>query len=83
VEGATLTHHLHAMDTQRLLTRKREPANRRAHVVELTGEGEELFGRLRTAVMGFDRRLREGLDAQALNQLARTLDRMRANVEAH
>jgi len=81
VEGATLTHHLNAMESQGLLTRKRDPANRRAHVVELTGKGEELFASLRAAAGGFDKRLREGLDAQAIEELARTLDRMRANVE--
>jgi MarR family transcriptional regulator for hemolysin len=81
VEGATLTHHLNAMEAQGLLTRTRDPANRRAHMVELTAKGEQLFGSLRQAAMGFDRRLRQGLDPQAIEALARTLDRMRANVE--
>jgi len=80
VEAATLTHHLNAMEAQGLLTRSRDPANRRAHVVELTSKGEQLFGALRQAATGFDRRLREGLDPQAIDELARTLDRMRANV---
>lgn len=80
VEGATLTHHLNAMEAQGLLTRTRDPANRRAHVVDLTAKGERLFGTLRQAAMAFDRRLREGIDPQAIEELARTLDRMRANV---
>jgi len=83
VEGATLTHHLNAMEAQGLLTRTRDPANRRAHVVELTAKGEQLFASLRSAAMGFDRRLREGLEPQAIEVLARTLDRMRANVAGH
>lgn len=80
VEGATLTHHLNAMEAQGLLTRQRDPANRRAHVVELTPKGEKMFASLRQAATGFDRRLREGLDPQAVEELARTLDRLRANV---
>jgi MarR family transcriptional regulator, transcriptional regulator for hemolysin len=80
VEGATLTHHLNTMENQGLLTRRRDPANRRAHVVELTPRGEELFGRLRAAAVGFDRRLRQGLENEEIDQLTRTLDRMRANV---
>ena len=81
VEGATLTHHLNAMEAQGLLTRQRDPANRRAHLVELTAKGEQLFAALRSAATSFDRRLREGLDPPELEALARTLDRMRANVE--
>jgi len=81
VEGATLTHHLNAMEAQGLLTRQRDPANRRAHMVELTPKGEQMFGALRHAATGFDRRLREGFDQPALEELARTLDRMRANAE--
>ena len=40
VREATLTHHLNAMDKQGLVTRTRDPANRRTHIVELTPAGE-------------------------------------------
>src|SRR3954469_18599592 len=36
IRGATLTHHLNAMEAQGLITRRRDPDNRRVHVVELT-----------------------------------------------
>src|SRR5271170_5685998 len=36
VREATLTHHLNAMDAEGLITRQRDTANRRIHVVELT-----------------------------------------------
>ena len=49
IQGATLTHHLNAMESAGLVTRRRDDANRRVHVVELTAEGEALFGRLRGA----------------------------------
>src|SRR5215203_1876681 len=48
IESATLTHHLNGMEADGLLTRRRDPANRRVHVVELTPAGEEMFGRLRS-----------------------------------
>src|SRR5260370_3753794 len=69
VQGATLTHHLNAMESAGLVTRRRDPANRRLHLVELTPDGDALFFRLRDAPMAFDRRLRAGLAATAARQL--------------
>src|ERR1700720_2036178 len=57
IEGPTLTHHLNRMEAAGLLTRRRDPANRRVHRVELTDDGEALFGRLVRSVTAFDRRL--------------------------
>ena len=39
IREATLTHHLNAMETDGLLTRRRDHNNRRIHVVELTDAG--------------------------------------------
>src|SRR5487761_1197358 len=61
VQGATLTHHLNAMEEAGLVTRRRDPANRRGHVLELTEEGEEIFERLAKAAIAFDRELRVGI----------------------
>lgn len=80
IQGATLTHHLNAMETVGLITRRRDPDNRRVHVVELTQAGEELFHRLRTAATAFDRRLRTGLSDMDTAGLADLLRRLRANV---
>ncbi|HEX3493469.1 MAG TPA: MarR family transcriptional regulator, partial [Streptosporangiaceae bacterium] len=80
IQEATLTHHLNAMETKGLLTRRRDPANRRVHVVELTPEGDALFARLRTAAMAFDKRLRAGLSAAELEQFEAVLDRLHDNV---
>ncbi len=80
IQEATLTHHLNAMETAGLLTRRRDPANRRVHVVELTPEGDALFVRLRGAATAFDERLRAGLSAAELERFEAVLDRLRDNV---
>jgi MarR family transcriptional regulator for hemolysin len=79
IQGATLTHHLNAMEEEGLLTRRRDPANRRVHVVELTARGEATFQRLREAAGAFDRRLRAGMSESDLTRLRELLDRLEAN----
>ncbi len=68
------------MEAEGLLTRRRDPANRRVHLVELTDDGEAAFHRMRGAAQEFDRTLRAGIDADEIALLERLLDRMRANV---
>jgi MarR family transcriptional regulator for hemolysin len=80
VQGATLTHHLNAMEAAGLVTRRRNPANRRVHIVELTAEGEALFVRLREAAGTFDRRLRSGLTDGDIETVTSLLGRLRDNV---
>src|SRR6266702_6455361 len=80
IREATLTHPLNAMDTQGLLTRTRDPANRRIHVVALTPAGEAAFLRLRDGAAAFDRRLRDGLTDADLDGLAAVLGRLAGNV---
>lgn len=81
IQGATLTHHLNAMETQGLLNRRRDPENRRVHQVELTEAGEALFLKLRIAAFAFDKRLRKGLSDDRLAEFAAVLAALRANVE--
>ncbi|MCW2887909.1 MAG: MarR family transcriptional regulator, transcriptional regulator for hemolysin [Streptosporangiaceae bacterium] len=80
IQGATLTHHLNAMEADGLITRRRDPANRRIHQVRLTEQGETLFHRLATAAIAHDQRLRAGLGDDEIAALARLLDRMQDNV---
>src|ERR1035438_241294 len=79
IQGATLTHHLNAMESAGLVTRRRDPGNRRLHVVELTPDGDALFLRLRDAAMAFDRQLRAGLSESDSDQLEALLTRLRDN----
>lgn len=80
VREATLTHHLNSMDARGLITRRRDAANRRVQVVELTEEGEAAFLRMRAAAMAFDARLREGLTDADLARLEGLLGTLSANV---
>lgn len=80
VQGATLTHHLNAMEHEGLLTRRRDPENRRVHLVELTEKGEATFTRLRKATSAFDRRLRAGLNAEEIAAVERVLAKLDDNV---
>ena len=79
IEGATLTHHLNRMEDAGLVTRRRDPDNRRVHHVELTDAGEELFGTLLQRVIAFDRQLRAGFADQDLTQLRRLLEHLATN----
>ena len=54
IREATLTHHLNAMESDGLLTRRRDPGNRRVHVVELTEAGRSLSARLERALDELD-----------------------------
>jgi MarR family transcriptional regulator for hemolysin len=80
IREATLTHHLNAMDEQGLITRRRDPANRRVHLVELTDAGEAAFERLRGAAGAFDKKLRAGFSDDEVAELEALLSRLAANV---
>lgn len=80
IREATLTHHLNAMDAADLITRRRDPANRRVHLVEITPDGEAAFHRLRAAAAALDSRLRSGFGSDEIADLGRMLDRLHSNV---
>jgi MarR family transcriptional regulator, transcriptional regulator for hemolysin len=73
IREATLTHHLNTMEASGLLTRRRDPANRRIHVVE------EAFVRLRTAALAFNRHLSRGVSAAELADFEGMLLRLATN----
>jgi MarR family transcriptional regulator for hemolysin len=79
VEGPTLTHHLNRMEEGGLLRRRRDPLNRRVHLVELTDDGEAAFSRLVAAAIAFDGQLRRGVTDEEIAALGGLLARLRAN----
>jgi MarR family transcriptional regulator for hemolysin len=80
ITGATLTHHLNAMEAQGLVRRWRESGNRRVQRVELTDEGIALFGRLREVVVAHDWWLRSTLSDHEVEPHGELLDRVEAAV---
>jgi MarR family transcriptional regulator for hemolysin len=82
ITGATLTHHLNALERKGLVRRWREDNNRRVQKVELTDEGVELFNRLRAVAQRHDRLLRSQLSDEEVEQLGSLLDRLAAGVQA-
>ena len=81
IEAATLTHHLNRMERAGLVTRRRDPDNRRVHQVELTESGSAAFNALRESVASFDEQLRAGFTDDELAQLRGFLDRLGANAK--
>ncbi|HEY1521132.1 MAG TPA: MarR family transcriptional regulator, partial [Solirubrobacteraceae bacterium] len=82
ITGATLTHHLNALERKGLVRRWREDSNRRVQRVELTDDGIELFNRLREVARRHDRLLRSQLTDDELEQLGDLLERLEAGVQA-
>jgi MarR family transcriptional regulator, transcriptional regulator for hemolysin len=82
ITGATLTHHLNAMEAQGLVRRWRESGNRRVQLVELTQAGEAAFERLRHVATRHDERLRSQLTAEQAAMLAELLERVEAGLTA-
>jgi MarR family transcriptional regulator, transcriptional regulator for hemolysin len=81
ITGATLTHHLNALEKRGLVRRWREAENRRVQHVALTPAGETLFARLREVAVLHDQRLRSGLTEQETALLAELLDKLQAGVD--
>jgi MarR family transcriptional regulator for hemolysin len=79
VRQPTLTHHLDGLERAGLVTRTRDPDNRRVQQVALTPAGEGLFRRLRVAAAVFDRQLRTGLTETDVTELRRLLGRLADN----
>jgi MarR family transcriptional regulator for hemolysin len=81
ITGATLTHHLNALEAQGLVHRWRETGNRRVQRTALTPAGEELFGRLRSVAVQHDERLRTRLTDDEISLLGELLDRLEAGLK--
>jgi MarR family transcriptional regulator, transcriptional regulator for hemolysin len=80
ISGPTLVHHLDRLEASGLISRLRDPANRRQQAISLTPGGEAMFDQLREAAVAFDQRLRAGVRADELATLRRVLPLMQRNV---
>jgi MarR family transcriptional regulator for hemolysin len=80
ITGATLTHHLNALEAQKLIRRWRDRRNRRVAHVALTEDGERLFLRLQRVAVDHDNRLRSLLGERDAAVLASLLARIEAGL---
>ena len=81
IRQPTLTHHLDGMERAGLVTRTRDPGNRRVQRIAVTEAGEHLFLRLRRAAAAFEGRLRAGLDDDDVRTLRRLLAQLEENAQ--
>src|SRR5215213_2883739 len=81
ISGATLTHHLNALEARGLVHRWREASNRREQHTALTPAGEDLFHRLRAVAARHDKRLRSRLTEKETHRLAELLDKLQAGLQ--
>jgi MarR family transcriptional regulator, transcriptional regulator for hemolysin len=81
ITGATLTHHLAALERDGLVRRWREDSNRRVQHAALTEDGEALFERLREVAVRHDQRLRSKLDEGEAELLAGLLGKLEAGLD--
>ena len=81
IRQPTLTHHLDGLERAGLVTRSRDPGNRRVQRIAVTEAGEHLFLRLRRAAAAFEGRLRAGLDDDDVTTLRRLLAQLEENAQ--
>jgi MarR family transcriptional regulator for hemolysin len=81
VRQPTLTHHLDGLERAGLVTRTRDPGNRRVQRIAVTESGEQLFLRLRRAAAAFEGRLGAGLDDDDVATLRRLLTQLEENAQ--
>ncbi|MGI8802274.1 MAG: MarR family winged helix-turn-helix transcriptional regulator [Solirubrobacteraceae bacterium] len=81
ITGATVTHHLNALERQGLVRRWREEGNRRVQQVELTEAGLTMFDRLRDVAIRHDVRLRSRLTEGETADLAALLEKLAAGLD--
>jgi MarR family transcriptional regulator for hemolysin len=81
IRQPTLTHHLDGLEQAGLVTRTRDPGNRRVQRIAVTEAGEHVFLRLRRAAAAFDGRLRAGLDDDDVATLRRLLAQLEENAQ--
>jgi MarR family transcriptional regulator for hemolysin len=79
IVGPTLTRHIDNLEQLGWVVRHRAEDDRRAIRVEITDAGVDAHGRMREAVVAFDRRLRAGLTREQLAQFESVLERLVGN----
>jgi DNA-binding MarR family transcriptional regulator len=76
INPSNLVRLLDELEADRLIVRPRDPADRRRHLVELTGAGRHQLARARSAVEADEQELLAPLTETEREQLHRALDRL-------
>lgn len=77
----TLSRTLDKMEKAGLVTRKVNPASRRAHLIALTPEGKEKAGRVQEQFAWLDQVLWVDIEEKEMESLYRTLEKIEENVK--
>ena len=77
----TLSRTLDKMEKAGMVTRKVNPASRRAHLIALTPEGKEKAGRVQEQFAWLDQVLWGDIEEKEMESLYRTLEKIEENVQ--
>jgi DNA-binding MarR family transcriptional regulator len=78
VDASALVSVLNDLENERLVERRRDPADRRRHIVEITPEGKRAVASIEVALTGVEREAFAGFSADELSQLHGLLSRIHA-----
>jgi DNA-binding MarR family transcriptional regulator len=81
VDGAAVTRQVKQLEAEGLLLRRTDPADNRFTLVTLTPEGKEALREVARTARQFVAEALEGIDAEDLACVQRTMAQMRANLE--
>ncbi|HEY1574848.1 MAG TPA: MarR family winged helix-turn-helix transcriptional regulator [Pseudonocardiaceae bacterium] len=76
VDASVLVGILNDLETAELVERRRDPADRRRHIVAITAKGERAAADVRSALAGVERELFADLDPAEVAQLRHLLSRV-------
>ncbi|SKA20848.1 MarR family winged helix-turn-helix transcriptional regulator [Consotaella salsifontis] len=80
VEPMTLSAYLDRLESRRLINRETDPSDRRAKIVTLTDESEEVFKRVQPVAEAIYRQTVDGIDPAVQDAVGAALARMRGNL---
>ncbi len=80
LDNATVTRQIDKLENDGLMARKRDPEDRRAHIVKLTAKGKRLLPKLEKISSDINSIAVKGLKKTEVKNLLTTLDHIKTNV---
>ncbi|MER5643053.1 MarR family winged helix-turn-helix transcriptional regulator [Streptosporangium sp. NPDC002524] len=81
VDPSVLVAILNDLERDGLAERRRDPADRRRHIVEMTGAGADALTKVQEALTALERELCSGLDEEEIAQLHGLLSRINTSAD--